>query len=88
MRGSEVVEQFVRNAKQTGALIRRLRRSAGLTQKELGSSAALRQATISALERGQSGVNLQTLFDVLQALQMELVVRPRKAAVDSIEDLL
>ena len=48
----------------------------------------LRQGTISALEAGKAGTQLRTLFDVLTALDMELVIRSRtKAAADKIEQL-
>jgi HTH-type transcriptional regulator/antitoxin HipB len=56
-------------------------------QKDLARKTGLRQATISAVEAGESGT-LRTFFDVLTALDMELVVRPRtKASPDKIEDL-
>jgi HTH-type transcriptional regulator/antitoxin HipB len=49
---------------------------------------ALRTATISTVESGEPGTQLRTLFDVLTALEMELVIRPRtKASTDKIEDL-
>ncbi|MGH7824410.1 MAG: helix-turn-helix domain-containing protein [Candidatus Binatia bacterium] len=81
------MEQIVRTSKQLGAVIRRRRRSAGLSQAELGAKTNLRQATISALEHGEAGTQLRTLIDVMTALGLEMVVRERSMAADKIEDL-
>ena len=79
--------QIVRTLKQVGAAIRRRRRGLGLTQAELGSRAGLRQATISALENGETGTRLHTLTGVLAALDLELVIRARTRAAKGIEDV-
>jgi HTH-type transcriptional regulator/antitoxin HipB len=81
-------DQIARTPKQIGDAVRRRRRSQGLKQKDLGDKTNLRQATISGLEAGEPGTQLRTLFDVLTALDMELVIRPRtKASTDNIEEL-
>ena len=64
--------QHARTAKQIGAIIRRARRNAGLTQAELGNRVGLRQATISKLEKGEPATQLSTLLDVLTALELEV----------------
>jgi HTH-type transcriptional regulator / antitoxin HipB len=81
------MEQITRTSKQLGAAIRRRRRSAGLSQAELGAKTNLRQATISALEHGEPGTQLRTLIDVMTALGLEMVIRDRSAASDKIEDI-
>lgn len=81
------MEQIVRTSKQIGAAIRRCRRSAGLSQAELGARTGLRQATISALEHGEQGTQLRTLIDVMTALGLEMVVRERSKATSNIEDV-
>lgn len=68
--------QVIRDEKQLAAELRRQRKRADLTQTELAISAQKRQATISNLENGGGGT-LETLFSVLRALELELVVRPR-----------
>jgi HTH-type transcriptional regulator / antitoxin HipB len=81
-------EQIARTPKQVGDAVRRRRRSQGLKQKDLGDKTKLRQATISGLEAGEPGTQLRTLFDVITALDLELVIRPRtKASNDKIEEL-
>ena len=82
------MEQISRTAEQLGAIIRRQRRRRGLSQGQLGSKVQLRQATISSLEAGEPGTQLRTLFDVLTALDLEIVVRLRtKVSAAEIEDL-
>lgn len=47
-----------------------------------------RQATVSKLEAGSPATQLQMLIDVLVALELELVIRPRSSApIEDIEDL-
>jgi HTH-type transcriptional regulator/antitoxin HipB len=80
-------DQIARTPKQIGDAVRRRRRALGMTQKDIAGKTNLRAATISGVEAGESGT-LRTLFDVLTALDMEVVVRPRtKASTDKIEDL-
>lgn len=81
-------EHIARTEKQLGAILRRVRKQAGLTQGALGDHVHLRQATVSRLESGAPAVQLRTLMAMLSALDLELVVRPRsKADAAEIEDL-
>lgn len=80
--------QRARTAKQIGAIIRRARRNAGLTQTELGKRIGLRQATVSKLEAGQPATRLSTLLDALTALGLEIIIDKRgRAAAKNLEDL-
>jgi len=80
--------QRARTAKQIGAIIRRARRNAGLTQTELGKRIGLRQATVSKLEAGQPATRLSTLLDVLTALRLEIIIDKRvSASAKDLEDL-
>ncbi len=82
------MEQIARDEKQLGAILRRARRQAGLSQSELRDRIHLRQGTISRLEGGAPAVQLRTLIAVLSALDLELVVRPRSVgSASEIEDL-
>ncbi|OAH19922.1 XRE family transcriptional regulator [Methylorubrum populi] len=81
-------EQIARTEKQLGAILRRARKQAGLTQGGLGDRIHLRQGTISRLEAGERAVQLRTLMEALSALELELVVRPRsQGSATDIEDL-
>jgi HTH-type transcriptional regulator / antitoxin HipB len=80
------MDQITRTAKQIGAAIRRERRRHNLTQVQLGDKVRLRQATLSKLEAGEPATRLSTLLDVLPALDLEIVIRPRtKGSCDNIE---
>ncbi|MFC4623961.1 helix-turn-helix domain-containing protein [Daeguia caeni] len=81
-------EQIARTEKQLGAILRRARKAARLSQAALGEQIHMRQGTISRLEAGQPAVQLRTLMEALSALNLELVVRPRsQASLQDIEDL-
>lgn len=83
-----MAESIARNEKQLGAVLRRARKQAGMTQSSLGEHIHLRQATVSRLEAGEPAVQLRTLMAALSALDLELVVRPRsKGSAADIEDL-
>ena len=81
------MEQIARTSTQIGAAIRRRRRSLSLRQGDVGSRTNLRQATISALENGESGTQLRTLINVMAALGLEMVIRERSKAGTDVEDL-
>jgi HTH-type transcriptional regulator/antitoxin HipB len=83
-----MTDQIARTPKQAGEAVRRRRRALGMTQKDIAGKTSLRPATISAVEAGEPGTQLRTLFDILTALDMEVVVRPRtKESTNKIEDL-
>lgn len=83
-----MTEQIARNEKQLGAILRRARKQASLTQGALGDHIHLRQGTVSRLEAGEPAVQLRTLMAALSALGLELVVRPRsKGSAAAIEEL-
>ena len=80
--------QIVRNEKQLGAILRRVRKRAGLSQSELGETTHTRQATVSRVEMGAPAVQIRTVMEILSALKLELVVRPRtKSDGEGTEDL-
>ena len=80
--------QNARTAKQIGAIIRRTRRSAGMSQAALGAKIGLRQATISKLERGEPATQIATLLDALAALGMEIIIDRRgRVAAEDLEDM-
>lgn len=83
-----MTDQIARTEKQLGAIIRRARKHAGLSQGALGEKIHLRQGTVSRLEAGEPALQLRTLMEAISALNLELVVRPRsKGSAADIEDL-
>lgn len=82
------MNQSARTAKQIGAIVRRARRNAGLSQTDLADRIGLRQATISRLERAEDETKLGTLLDALTALGLEITIdRRRKTKAQDLEDL-
>ncbi|WP_439373468.1 helix-turn-helix domain-containing protein [Bradyrhizobium sp. DASA03120] len=83
-----MTQQIARTEKQLGAILRRARKQAKLTQSDLGKRIHLRQATVSRLEGGAPAIQLRTLMEALAALDLELVIRPRtKASAADIESV-
>lgn len=82
------MDQATRTQAQLGAALRRARKTKRLTQAGLAEQINKRQATVSNLESPDGGATLETLFAVLSALDLELVVRPRtKGSRDSLADV-
>jgi len=81
--------QLARNAKQIGNEIRRRRKKRNLTQTALADLVGLRQATISEIESGHPAARLDTILNVLAALDLEFQIAPRsRRSPQDIEDHL
>lgn len=74
------MEILLRLPNQMGAALRRARRLNGLSQAELAELTRLRQATISNVESGDTDTQLDTIFRLLSALDLEIIVRTRTKA--------
>lgn len=66
------------NPKILGTILRSARKTKGLTQAEAGGVVGVDQKTISVIERGESNFHIDTLFKILAALDMEMIVRTRE----------
>lgn len=73
------MKHIIRTSSQLASTIQRERKKAALTQKSLSEKSGLRQATLSKIESGESKVQLQTLLNLLSALNLEIVIQPRSA---------
>lgn len=76
---------FARSPKQLGVLIQQYRRARGWSQTDLGERAGLRQEMVSKIEGGRSGSRIASVWDLLAALDLEVMVAPR--AVSSVADI-
>ena len=63
-----------------GLILRAARKRKGLSQTEAGKSVGIDQPTLSKIERGESNARLDTLFRLLAALDMELIIKPRETS--------
>jgi HTH-type transcriptional regulator/antitoxin HipB len=68
---------IVRTPQQLSQVLRFQRKQMGVTQKVAGESVGLLPKTISALEQRAEGSSLESLFRLLSALNLELVVQER-----------
>lgn len=75
------LEVTIRSPSQMGSALLRFRKLASWTQQEIGSSAGIKQAMVSQIEAGSPGTSLATLFKLLAALDLELVLRKRRQTV-------
>jgi HTH-type transcriptional regulator/antitoxin HipB len=71
------MEQFVYSPKSLGSAIKRQRKAKKLNQKEAGSAFRIEQSTFSSIEQGASGTRIATLFRILAALDLEMVIRTK-----------
>jgi HTH-type transcriptional regulator / antitoxin HipB len=67
----------VRSPEALGRAIRAARTERELTQAQLAERAVTSRQTIVAIESGHETRAIETLFDTLAALGLELTVRPR-----------
>lgn len=78
---------LARTPTQLGALVRRQRKQLGLSQSALGERVGLRQETISLIENGNPATRLDTMLQLLAALDLEFRVAGRSRGADP-RDLL
>ena len=82
------MDQIARTTKDIGNVLRQARKAQNLTQAELASRAGIWQRTISNIETSASGAKVDTIFDLLAALDLELHVVPRsKIKPSDLEDM-
>jgi HTH-type transcriptional regulator / antitoxin HipB len=82
------MKHLVRTPKNLGHAVRQARKSKNLTQKELAAMSGVWQETISKIENGSGGAKLETVFDLIAALDLEIIVTERsKGASDGLEDI-
>ena len=70
--------QLIYSPKSLGSAIKRQRKAKNLSQIEAGTPYKVDQTTISSIEQGAPGTRLETIFRMLAALDLEMVIRPKK----------
>lgn len=82
------MDQFARTPKDMGHVIRQARKAKKLTQADLAARSGVWQETISKIEANAAGAKLETVFDLLAALDLEMEIRTRsKGAPADFEDI-
>ena len=80
--------QKVISPENLGQALRAERKQKGMSQKAVGHSVGMEQHTISKIEKGNPGTELNSIFRLLAALDLELTVQPRqKPSIESEGDI-
>ena len=67
----------ITSPKDLGRALKVQRKKLSLTQIEAGKKFNLTQKTVSNIENGRPGVQLETLFRLMSALNLEIHLEPR-----------
>lgn len=76
--GPHLTGQSVNNWDSLGRLIQGARKEQGLTQEGLAERAGVSRAWLAKVESGHRGAEFQRILRVLDALEIDLVARPRR----------
>jgi HTH-type transcriptional regulator/antitoxin HipB len=69
----------IKTPQQLGSVLQGYRKEQRLTQHAVGAKVGLAQNAVSQIEAEPGSAGLARIFKLLAALDLELVVRPRKA---------
>jgi HTH-type transcriptional regulator/antitoxin HipB len=82
------MQYLARTPKDVGRAIREARKRRKLTQTNLAVLSGVWQETISKVENGVASTKLDTLFDLLAALDLEITIGERtKGSTAALEDI-
>jgi HTH-type transcriptional regulator/antitoxin HipB len=73
----------IRTPQQLAKVLQGYRKQLGMTQKQTADKVGLLAKTVSALENDPDGVTILSLFKLLSALDLEVVLQPKVAAKTS-----
>lgn len=73
------MDYTARTPQQLGLLLKACRKRRQLTQTAVGSRVGVRQAQISSIETHGADITVETLYKLLSALGLELVLRDTEA---------
>jgi y4mF family transcriptional regulator len=68
---------IIRTADELTTAVRERRRELGITQEQLADITGVHRAFVSQLERGKATVRFDLLLRLVQALGMDIELRPR-----------
>lgn len=77
------MDYVARTPKQLAPILKSCRVQRQLTQQTVGSKVGLKQATVSTLEADAARSSVATLYKLLSALGLELVIRDPQAKPSS-----
>lgn len=74
------MDYTIHTAQQLAQALRGQRIAKGLTQKNVGAPVGLLPKTVSKLEAAPERSSIESLFKLLSALDLELVLRPKSSS--------
>jgi HTH-type transcriptional regulator/antitoxin HipB len=77
------MEYLVISSEQLGETLKGIRRDLELTQEELGERIGFPQKEISRMETGAGRARVDRLFQMLSALEVEVVIRARRVDLET-----
>ena len=74
------MEFVARTPGQLGQVLKNWRKQRGLTQRSVAAKVGLKQAQISVIESHDAKATVETLYKVLSALGLELMLRDKSSS--------
>ena len=71
------MDYVARTPEQLGQILKSCRLERKLTQQAAGTKVGMKQSTVSVIESDAGHSSVETLYKLLSALQLELVLRDR-----------
>jgi transcriptional regulator with XRE-family HTH domain len=66
------------NAETLGKMLKRARKETGVSQRAVSDRSGVSQAQLSKIERGRVNFSVETMVRLTRALELELMLVPRK----------
>jgi len=80
------MDHLIATTDQLSHVLRSVRKAQNLSQLEVGKSVGLLQKSVSVLENHPETATIESLFKLLSALGLELVVSPKKSGSDKVSN--
>ncbi|OOF59249.1 helix-turn-helix domain-containing protein [Rodentibacter myodis] len=74
---------IITSPKMLSHVIREFRYKDNISQTDIAKQTGIKQATVSAFENTPESTKMETLFKILAALELELVVQPRPTSINA-----
>ncbi len=72
------MNQISVTAESLGQILTRARKKKKLSQDFVSKKTTIGQKTISFAEKGNHGTKIETIFSILSALDLEMVIQPKE----------
>lgn len=73
------MDYVARTPEQLGPILKSCRAQRGMTQQVTGAKVGLKQSTVSMIEADAARTSVESLYKLLSALGLELVIRDKQA---------